>query len=407
METNMENKNDNTQYEAEACGNHPYRRVCAKINLDAIRHNLLQIRKLIRPEAKIIAVIKADGYGHGALPIADAIKEYSFVYGFAVATVEEALKLRRHGIQKPVLILGYVFPEHYAALAEQNIRPAVFTLEMAKQLSGAAQALGKELAVHIKIDTGMSRIGMQVCEESAKAIAQIAALPHIHIEGMFTHFARADETDQTETEHQLAQFLTMAGMAKQAGVSIPYLHCSNSAAVIGLPRANLDLVRAGIILYGLWPSEQVQKDRIDLQPAMEIISHVAYVKTLPKGRSISYGGTYTLKEERTIATIPVGYGDGYPRSLSNKGYVFIHGARAPIVGRVCMDQFMVDVTGLPDVKIGDRVVLAGRDGEKSLTLEELGELSGRFNYEFACGLSGRVPRVYYENGSPAAQNTES
>ncbi|MDE7314007.1 MAG: alanine racemase [Eubacterium sp.] len=384
-----------------------HRRVYAKINLDAVRHNLHQIHKLIHPDTKIIAVIKADGYGHGALPIADAVQPFHYVYGFAVATAEEALALRRHGIQKPILILGYVFPEHYPMLAEQEICLTVFTLEAAQQMSAAAHSLGKDLAVHIKIDTGMSRIGMQACAESAAEIAQIAALPHIRIEGIFTHFARADESDKTAANDQLAQFLHMSCLVQQAGVQIPYRHCANSAGIIDMPKADLDFVRAGIILYGLWPSDQVQRERICLQPVLELISHVAYVKTLPAGRSVSYGGTYTLTEERTIATIPVGYGDGYPRSLSNKGYVLIHGMRAPIIGRVCMDQFMVDVTDLPEVKTGDRVVLAGRDGAMSITLEELGELSGRFNYEFACGLSGRVPRVFYENGSPIMQNMES
>ena len=188
-------------------------------------------------------------------------------------------------------------------------------------------------------------------------------------------------------------------LTRQAGVRIPYVHCSNSAAIIDLPQANMDLVRAGIILYGLWPSQEVQKDRIRLQPALELVSHVAYVKRLEAGRSVSYGGTYTAAEPRIIATIPVGYADGYPRSLSNKGCVLIHGRRAPVLGRVCMDQFMVDVTHIPDVKTGDRVILAGRDGEQALTLEELGERSGRFNYEFACGLSKRIPRVFYKNGA--------
>ncbi len=233
---------------------------------------------------------------------------------------------------------------------------------------------------------------------SIELIRQIASLPQIVTEGMFTHFARADETDKTAALDQLSQFEYMIRLTKQAGVHIPYCHCSNSAAIIDLPQANMDLVRAGIILYGLWPSDEVQKDRICLQPVLELVSHVAYVKQLEAGKSVSYGGTYTATEPKKIATIPVGYGDGYPRSLSNKGCVLIHGKRAPIVGRICMDQFMVDVTQIPDVKTGDRAVLAGTDGTQTLTLEELGDLSGRFNYEFACGLSKRIPRVFYKNG---------
>lgn len=377
-----------------------YRRVYAKIDLDSILNNVKEIRRLIRADSKIIAVIKANGYGHGARQIAAMLEPLEEIYGFAVATAEEALELREHGIKKPILILGYVFAEHAPMLVAHDIRPAVFTMEAAEQLSKAAGALGKDISIHIKIDTGMSRIGMQVCKESAVLVAQIAALPHINVEGVFTHFARADEADKTPTSQQLAKFHQMAGMIEQEGVVIPYRHCANSASIIDLPQTDLGLVRAGIILYGLWPSSQVKKERIHLEPALELISHIVCVKQLPAGRSISYGGTYTLTEQRTIATVPVGYGDGYPRSLSNTGYVLIHGKRAPIVGRVCMDQFMVDVTDLPGAAIGDRVVLAGRDGEESLTLEKLGELSGRFNYEFACGLSGRIPRVYVQNGNP-------
>lgn len=377
----------------------PHSRVYAKIDLDAFRHNLKAIRTLLPQNTKIIAVIKTDAYGHGAEPIAKASEPFDFVYGFAVATAEEALLLRQQGIIKPILILGYVFPEHYQMLAEYEIRPAVFTLETAVQLSQAAQKAGKDILIHMKIDTGMSRIGMQVTEENAKIIAQTASLPHIVIEGIFTHFARADEADKTDALNQLAQFQKMTAMTEALGVAIPYHHCANSAAIIDLPQADMDLVRAGIILYGLWPSGEVHKERLDLKPVLELKSHVAYVKKLEAGRSISYGGTYTLKEDRIIATIPVGYGDGYPRSLSNKGYVLIHGKKAPVTGRVCMDQFMADVTDIADVKTGDTVTLAGKDGNQILTLEELGELSGRFNYEFACGLGKRIPRIYYENGA--------
>ena len=378
----------------------PNSRVYAKIDLDAVRHNVHAIHKIVKPGTQVMAVVKTDGYGHGALPIADALEPLEYLYGFAVATAEEALLLRQHGIQKPILILGHVFPEHYPALIAQDIRMAVFTLQTAQQLSQAARKLNKEVYVHFKIDTGMSRIGMQANAQSAKMIAQIASMPHIIPEGIFTHFARADETDKSAAQQQLAQFTHMIGLIEEEGVDIPYHHCANSAAIIDLPQADMDIVRAGIILYGLWPSEEVSQERIDLHPVLGLISHVAYVKQLEAGRSISYGGTYTTTEMQTIATIPVGYGDGYPRSLSNQGYVLIHGQEAPITGRVCMDQFMVDVTDIPDVKTGDKVVLAGRDGQAFLALETLARLSGRFPYEFACCLSKRVPRVFYENGSP-------
>ncbi len=376
----------------------PNNRIYAKIDLDAARHNLNAVYKLIKPDTKVIAVIKTDGYGHGAIPIATELEPVEYLYGFAVATAEEALQLRRHGIQKPILILGYVFPEHYPQLIEQEIRLTVFTQEMAEQLAKDAQKLNKDVLIHIKIDTGMNRIGMQAKEESVKIIAQIASLPHIIPEGIFTHFARADEADKSAANEQLIQFEQMIKMTEAAGIHIPYRHCANSAGIIDLPQTHMDLVRAGIILYGLWPSEEVQKERIDLQPVLELLSHVAYVKQLEAGKSISYGGTYTTKKTQTIATIPAGYGDGYPRSLSNQGYVLIHGKKAPIVGRVCMDQFMVDVTDIPQVKTGDKVVLVGKDGEEVITLETLAQLSGRFHYEFTCCLSKRIPRVYYKNG---------
>ncbi len=376
----------------------PNNRIYAKIDLDAARHNLNAVYKLIKPDTKVIAVIKTDGYGHGAIPIATELEPVEYLYGFAVATAEEALQLRRHGIQKPILILGYVFQEHYPQLIEQEIRLTVFTQEMAEQLAKDAQKLNKDVLIHIKIDTGMNRIGMQAKEESVKIIAQIASLPHIIPEGIFTHFARADEADKSAANEQLIQFEQMIKMTEAAGIHIPYRHCANSAGIIDLPQTHMDLVRAGIILYGLWPSEEVQKERIDLQPVLELLSHVAYVKQLEAGKSISYGGTYTTKKTQTIATIPAGYGDGYPRSLSNQGYVLIHGKKAPIVGRVCMDQFMVDVTDIPQVKTGDKVVLVGKDGEEVITLETLAQLSGRFHYEFTCCLSKRIPRVYYKNG---------
>lgn len=376
----------------------PNNRIYAKIDLDAARHNLNAVYKLIKPDTKVIAVIKTDGYGHGTIPIATELEPVEYLYGFAVATAEEALQLRRHGIQKPILILGYVFQEHYPQLIEQEIRLTVFTQEMAEQLAKDAQKLNKDVLIHIKIDTGMNRIGMQAKEESVKIIAQIASLPHIIPEGIFTHFARADEADKSAANEQLIQFEQMIKMTEAAGIHIPYRHCANSAGIIDLPQTHMDLVRAGIILYGLWPSEEVQKERIDLQPVLELLSHVAYVKQLEAGKSISYGGTYTTKKTQTIATIPAGYGDGYPRSLSNQGYVLIHGKKAPIVGRVCMDQFMVDVTDIPQVKTGDKVVLVGKDGEEVITLETLAQLSGRFHYEFTCCLSKRIPRVYYKNG---------
>lgn len=375
-----------------------YSRVHAEIDLDAILHNLDAMHAVISDDTKIMAVIKADGYGHGAVEIAEAIDALSFVWGYAVATVEEGLSLRNHGIEKPILILGYVFPEQYEDMIRAGIRPTVFTREMAEELSCAADRLSMDCPIHFAVDTGMSRIGYQVTEEAADEMTQLAALPHIIVEGIFTHFARADESDKTSARGQLALFHQMISMLDERGIDIPIKHCSNSAGIVELPEANMDLVRAGITMYGLWPSDEVDKSRIELHPALSLVTHVAYVKELPKGREISYGGTYTTDTKRMIATIPVGYADGYARGLSNKGDVLICGRRAPICGRVCMDQFMVDVTDIPDVKCGDRVVLIGTDGDEQITMEEVGERSGRFNYEFVCDLGKRIPRVYLHKG---------
>ncbi len=375
-----------------------YSRVYAEIDLDAVLYNMESMRGNIAENTKIMAVIKADGYGHGAVEIAEAIDHLDYVFGYAVATVEEGLILRKHGIEKPILILGYVFPDQYEAMIRAEIRPTVFTAEMAEELSEAAEKTGMDCKIHFAIDTGMGRIGYQVTEEAADEMTRLAKLPHIMVEGIFTHFAKADEIEKEPTHRQIELFIHMIQMLEQRGVKIPIHHCSNSAGIVEIPEANMDLVRAGITLYGLWPSDEVDKTKISIKPALSLITHVAYVKELEAGHSISYGGTYTTKETRRIATIPVGYADGYARSLSNKGDVLIHGRRAPICGRVCMDQFMVDVTDIPDVTVGDEVILIGSAGEETITMEEVGAISGRFNYEFVCDLGKRIPRVYVHKG---------
>lgn len=380
-----------------------YTRVRAVIDLDAILYNMNSMHQNISEDTKIMAVIKADGYGHGAAEVAECIEHLDYLAGYAVATVEEGLILRNHGIKKPILILGYAFPDQYDELIAADMRPTVFTREMAQELSQAAGEMGVDCPIHFAVDTGMSRIGYQVTEEAADEMAQIARLPHIMVEGIFTHFARADEADKTSAKEQLALFEKMISMLEERGVEIPIKHCSNSAGIVELKEANMDMVRAGITLYGLWPSEEVRRDIIDLKPALSLITHVAYVKDLEAGRAISYGGTYVTKRPSRIATIPVGYADGYARGLSNKGAVLIHGKRAPICGRVCMDQFMVDVTDIPEVKMGDEVILIGSAGEETITMEEVGELSGRFNYEFVCNLGKRIPRVFRRNGKIIAR----
>ena len=372
-------------------------RVYADINLSAVLHNLEEMHKNIKEDTQIVAVIKTDAYGHGALPIAEAIEHVPYLWGYAVATVDEAVALIEDGRKKPILILGVTFREQFEIIVDEDIRPCVCDYKVAKKLSDIAVAKNKICHIHIKIDTGMSRIGFQVNAATAEIIEQISKLPNIEIEGIFTHFANADIKDKQSTYEQMELFDTMCDMLEVKGIQIPIKHCSNSAGIVDIPEANMNMVRAGIILYGLWPSDEVCKDNMNLQPVMSLKSHVSYLKELEAGRAISYGGTYITPEKQLIATIPVGYGDGYARRLSNKGYVLIRGQKANICGKVCMDQFMVDVSHIEGVTEGDEVTLLGKDGAYCITMEELGELSERFNYEFACLITPRVPRVnYYE-----------
>lgn len=370
-------------------------RVYAGVDLDAVLYNMESMHQNIEPHTKICAVIKANGYGHGALKIAETIEHLPYLWGYAVATVEEAMALIHDGRKKPALILGLAFENEYEEIVENDIRPAVCEYGAAQKLSEIARSMNRVCHIHLAIDTGMSRIGFQVSEENANIIEQISELPNIIIEGIFTHFARADEEDKAPTMEQIRLFQSMVDMLEQRNVHIPIKHCSNSAGIVDVKEANMDMVRAGITLYGLWPSDEVSKDTISLKPAMSIRSHITFIKELEERRFVSYGGTYETPGRRKIATIPVGYADGYARGLSNKGYVLVHGKRAYICGRVCMDQFMVDVTDIPDIKEGDLVTLLGTDGKETISLEELGDMSGRFNYEFACLISPRVPRIYY------------
>lgn len=375
-----------------------YSRVYAEINLDAILHNMEQMRGLLKEDTKIMGVIKTDGYGHGAVPIGKELEKLDYTWGYATATVEEAEILRRNGLKKPILVLGATFPEQYESMADLEIRVNVYSIEQAERMEEAAAKMNKKIMVHAKIDTGLSRLGFQVTEQAADEIARISQMPHIIMEGIFTHFAKSDAADKTMANQQMEAFAKMKEMLSDRRVEIPMIHCSNSAAIIDMPEANMSVVRAGISLYGMWPSDEVKKENIDLAPVMSLKSRIVFLKELEKGRTISYGATYETTKVERIATIPIGYGDGYPRSLSNKGYVLIHGKKAPICGRICMDQFMVDVTDIPEAKEGDVVTLVGKDHGAEITMEEIGDLSGRFNYEFACDLGKRIPRVYIKDG---------
>lgn len=381
-----------------------YQRVYAEVRLDAVISNMDNMKANIAPKTKMIAVIKTDGYGHGAIPIARELEGLDYLFGFAVATAEEALILRHVGIKKPILILGYTFPYSYEKLIEEEVRMAVFREDTLKELSEAAARLSergirKNAKVHIKVDTGMSRIGVRPDEKGLEFVKRTFETEGIEVEGIFTHFARADESDKTAAKKQLTEFREFIGrIEEKTGRKIPVKHCSNSAGIVEMPDANMDVVRAGITLYGLWPSNQVRKDIVKLSPVLSLYSHIVYIKEIEAGTAVSYGGTYVADRVRRVATIPVGYGDGYPRGLSGKGHILIHGKKAPILGRVCMDQFMVDVTEIPEAAMGDRVTLIGREGQQEITMELLGELSGRFNYELACDITKRVPRVYTKGG---------
>lgn len=380
-----------------------YQRVCAVIDLDAVCHNMEHMHRNLSEGTKMIGVIKADGYGHGAIQIGRELERMDYVFGYAVATAEEALILRHAGLQKPILILGYTFPYSYEDLIRCGIRPAVFREDTINELSACACRLGKSVKVHVKVDTGMTRVGIRPDDDGIAFVDKVLHADGIELEGMFTHFAKADETDKTSARKQLKQIQDfMARVEDELGCHIPIKHCSNSAGLLEMPEANMDVVRAGITLYGLWPSGQVSRDIVELQPVLSLKSHIVYIKEVDEGVPVSYGGTYVTPKRMRIATIPIGYGDGYPRGLSNKGYVLIRGRKAPILGRICMDQFMVSVEDIPDAEQGDEVTLIGTDGTVQITMEELGEISGRFNYELACDLGKRIPRVYLKNGQVKA-----
>ncbi|MCM1541270.1 MAG: alanine racemase [Blautia sp.] len=376
-----------------------YQRGYAEVDLDAILANMRNMKQNIDPGTEMIAVIKTDGYGHGSVPIARTLESLDFLWGFAVATYEEAHELREVGVRKPILILGHTFPYCYGQLAAEELRPAVFRMDTIPLLEKAAEQAGKPIRVHIKTDTGMNRIGVTPDGEGLRFVEALCNAQGVIVEGIFTHFARADEYDKTDALRQLECFRDFIRMIEgKLELTIPLKHCSNSAGILELPQANMDAVRAGITLYGLYPSEEVGRDTVPLKPAMSWYSRLVLVKTLRKGQSVSYGGTFTAGEDMRVATVPVGYGDGYPRSLSNRGYVLLHGKKAPVLGRVCMDQFMVDVTAIPEAKEGDRVTLLGADGGERISAEGLGEMSGRFHYELVCDIGKRIPRIYRKEG---------
>ena len=372
----------------------PYLRCWAEVSLDAIRHNIQAVRERIPGSVKLLAVVKANAYGHGAVQVSRALQDLADYY--AVAALEEPLELREAGIEKPILILGYTSPSAFAELLAADVRPAIWSIEDARLLSRAAEKAGTAAKVHVALDTGMTRIGFPVTEEAADEIAGIARLPYLETEGIFSHFSCADQEDKAYCRLQEGRFARMLQMLEERDVHIPVPHLCNSAGIMEFEKDTwrYGMVRSGIVTYGIYPSEEVQKERLALMPALQWRARVIHVKDVEPGIPVSYGATYVTEKPVTrIATVSAGYADGYPRALSSRGRVLIHGQYAPILGRVCMDQMMVDVSGIPGVHKEDVVTLVGRDGEACIPIEEVADPAGRFNYEMLCNISPRVTRV--------------
>ncbi len=387
-------------------GGYKLNRAWTEIDLDALKSNLTGIRKLLRPSTKVCAVVKADAYGHGVKEVAHFFAECGVDY-FAVSMADEALQLRLLGIDKPILILGYTDPVRADELVKNNITQSIFDLDMAQALSDAALRQGTKCKVHIKIDTGMSRVGFRAGYNAVKAITAISKLPGIIIEGMFTHFATADELDRAYMDYQFELFEGVAEELDRIGIHVPVRHVANSAAMMMYPETQLDMVRPGIILYGMYPSLEVDKNRLELKTAMSLKANITLIKRVYAGDTVSYGRTFTAERDMLVATIPIGYADGYMRSLSNKGCMLVNGQRAPVIGRVCMDQCMIDVTHIQGpIAVGDEVVVygvqeyCGPEGsfKDCITIEEVAATCGMINYEMSCIIGKRIPRVYKQAG---------
>ena len=347
-----------------------YLRCYAEISLEAIGHNIREVKKRLPEGVKLLGVVKANAYGHGAVPVASYLENQ--VDYFATATIEEAVELRENGISAPILILGYVSPSQYGDLVEYDITQTIDSYAQALALEKEAARQNRKAKAHLAVDTGMTRIGFQVTEHDADEAAKIADLPHIELEGMFTHFSCADQEDKTYCSMQMEKYDKMTALLAERGVTIPLRHICNSAGIMEFDDHRFEMVRSGIITYGIYPSEEVKKERLDLIPALSWKSHVIHVKEVGPGIGVSYGATYVTEKPMTrIATVSAGYADGYPRALSNQGCVLIHGKKAPIIGRICMDQMMVDVTDIPDVQVEDVVTLVGTDGDETITIEEI------------------------------------
>ena len=387
---------------------HFLKRTWAQIDLDAIKHNYLQIRNNISAKSMLLCVIKADAYGHGAVALA---KEYERLGAdwFAVSNLEEAFQLRNNGIKKPILILGYTPANMAYELSRLNISQAVFSEEYAKDLSNYAAKNNVKVKIHLKIDTGMSRIGFvfkrkEENSDTIEELIRVCKLENLITEGIFTHFAVADEPGKSieTTNGQFSAFTDICEILKKNGIDIKIRHCSNSGGILNYPKTNLDMVRAGIILYGLFPSDYV-KNKLDLRPAMSLKTVISQVKTVPKGTAVSYGGTFITPRETKIATVPIGYADGYLRVLSSKASMLVNGKKAPVIGRICMDQAMLDITDIENVKENTVVTVFGKDGDAEIKVEDIADIANTINYEILCLISKRIPRIYIKNGEKIGQ----
>ncbi len=379
------------------------KRAWAEVDLDAIRNNIREIRRYVNKKTKILGVVKADAYGHGVFEVSQTLIENG-ADELGVAFLDEALQLRRYGIEKPILILGHTPPECAKELVEDGIMPSVFHEELAAAVSAEAVRQGKNAKIHIKIDTGMTRIGFQYNEseeirsQTIDTICRIARLPNITIDGIFTHFASADESDKTYTEYQFELFCDLTRRLEQAGVQISTKHVCNSAGTIMFPEMHLDMVRPGIILYGISPSEEVDKNKLRLLPAMQLKAEITNLKEVETGTPVSYGRTYYTEKKTKIATIPIGYADGFSRLLSNRAEVIVRGHKSPVIGTICMDQCMIDVSSVNTVGVGDEIILFGSDGVLSIPVEHIAAQMGTIPYEILCVIGKRIPRVYLHDG---------
>jgi len=374
-------------------------RTWAEINLDAIRHNFNEVKS--KTKSPVMAIIKADAYGHGVYEVAKVLLEEG-ACAFGVATCDEAIELRNMGFNIPILILGVIFPEEYHSIIEKDVSFAVDSFENAVTASKKAEELGKDALVHIKLDTGMGRIGFLPNEKSLEEIEKVSKLKNIKIQGIFSHMSKADEENKTYANMQFEKFMHMCTALEQKGVSLPVKHIANSASIATLPNTHLDMVRSGIVTYGLNPSDDVDERYINLKPAMTLKSRITHIKTVKEDSLISYGGHFTAKAGTTIATVAIGYADGFSRVLSGKAKVLVKGNLVPVVGNICMDQCMIDITGKENINCGDEVIIFGSDGNNTIKADAVALLCGTINYEIVCSVARRVPRVYIRDNNVVA-----